>query len=246
MSNEAITWAFKQSLPMNEKFVLVSLADYADENNSCFPSMKKTAERIGCSPQTVRTLVKKLEARGLVEVQPREHEHGGSKSNRYVLAVGGQNIRPPIKSQGEGVKQARGGGSNGLEGEGQTVLSTVTLNEPLNEPSNEPVGAQSAFKGRRVPENFMPAQKHIDKIRQLKPNLNLDIEHTKFMNHWLSSTGRNATKKDWGRAWENWMLNAREERQEYKPGWQKRLEYNAQQHQQYQQGGDAWLNQLEA
>lgn len=121
--------------------------------------------------------------------------------------------------------------------------STATENPPLKKNSNkktnekedheEVVGSHSSPKGHRVPENFMPAQKHIDKIRRLKPGLNLDIEHTKFMNHWLSSTGRNATKKDWGRAWENWMLNAREERQEYKPGWQRRAEFNAQQAAQY-------------
>ena len=94
-----------------------------------------------------------------------------------------------------------------------------------NQPKD--VGARSAPKGQRVTEDFMPAQKHIDKIRRMKPGLNLEVEHTKFINYWLSKTGKDATKLDWGRTWENWMLTAKEERtQDYKPGYQKRLEYN--------------------
>lgn len=115
----------------------------------------------------------------------------------------------------------------------------------LAQSANAPQASPTATsRGCRVPEDFMPAQKHIDKIRQLKPGLDLKLEHTKFMNHWLSSTGRNATKKDWGRAWENWMLNAREA-QGYKPGWQKRLEYNAQLNQQYQDPGAEFLRSIE-
>ncbi|MUN54753.1 hypothetical protein GMA10_05940 [Kocuria koreensis] len=81
----------------------------------------------------------------------------------------------------------------------------------------------------------MPDQKHIDKIKQMRPDIDLNLEHTKFMNYWIAKTGKDASKKDWGRTWENWMLNARvdKSRQEYKPGWQKRLEHAAKQNEQY-------------
>ncbi|QNV40633.1 helix-turn-helix domain-containing protein [Rothia amarae] len=241
MSNEAITWAFGLRLPMNEKFVLVALADYADDEHSCFPSVNKTSERVGVTPPTVRKLVSKLAERGLVEVQSREHPHGGSMSNRYILAVGktldecrptsvnggGLDSYPPANLAREGGKSVTGGGVSSSQGEGKAVFSTVTLNEPSNNPKTNLVGARSAPKGQRVTEDFMPAQKHIDKIRRMKPGLNLEVEHTKFINYWLSKTGKDATKLDWGRTWENWMLTAKEERpQDYKPGYQKRLEYN--------------------
>lgn len=88
-------------------------------------------------------------------------------------------------------------------------------------------------QGTRVPEDFMPAQKHIDKIRSMAPHLNLELEHQKFMNFWLSKTREN-TKLDWGRAWENWMLKAIE-RTSYEPGHIRRGRYYAQANQAYAQ-----------
>jgi hypothetical protein len=39
MSNEALTWAFKQEISCAEgKFALVALADYADDEWSCYPA----------------------------------------------------------------------------------------------------------------------------------------------------------------------------------------------------------------
>lgn len=127
MSNEAITWAFKQELPMNEKFVLVSLADYADENYSCFPSRKKTAERVGCSPRTVTTLIAKLSQRGLIEIQERTRDGGLQASNRYVLKVGVENLSNRVETDCHpGWKQASTPGGNGLP----TNNPHITLNEP--------------------------------------------------------------------------------------------------------------------
>lgn len=84
MSNEAITWAFKQDLPMNEKFVLVALADYADENFTCYPSYAKTAERVNCHRTTVIKLIKKLVGRGVLEIIS---SSSGRSSNRYKIVL---------------------------------------------------------------------------------------------------------------------------------------------------------------
>lgn len=80
MSNEVINWAYKQDLPMNEKFTLVSLADYADERWSCYPSQATTARRLGCSERTAIRLVHRLMKRGYVVVDSRP-----GRSNRYYL-----------------------------------------------------------------------------------------------------------------------------------------------------------------
>lgn len=85
MSNEAITWAFNQALRSTDKFVLVALADYADEARSCFPSHKKTAARVGSSVATVKRAIDRLEAGGYLFVEARERADGSATSNRYVL-----------------------------------------------------------------------------------------------------------------------------------------------------------------
>lgn len=91
MSNEAITWAFKQEgLTMTEKFVLIALADYANEAHMCFPAHDKTAKRVAASKSTVQRAVKGLEDKGLLRVVSWHRPNGSTTSNRYQLRVGGQ------------------------------------------------------------------------------------------------------------------------------------------------------------
>lgn len=88
MSNEALAWAFKQQMPVTRKMVLVSLADYADEEGSCFPSHAKTAERSSCSRPTVIRAIDDLASWGYLRVESRSRGGGSQASNRYVLSVG--------------------------------------------------------------------------------------------------------------------------------------------------------------
>jgi len=88
MSVKATSWAWDRDLPTTEKFVLVALADYADENNSCFPGHKTLAARIGASVSTVSRALKGLAERGYVVVERRHRTNGSRTSDRYALAVG--------------------------------------------------------------------------------------------------------------------------------------------------------------
>ena len=54
MSNEAITWAWKQQVGPREKLLLICLADAAnDEDWQCWPSQRHIAEKTGYSIATV-------------------------------------------------------------------------------------------------------------------------------------------------------------------------------------------------
>lgn len=88
MSNEALTWAFRQELPMTEKFVLVSLADYADDEHSCCPTYAEMAKRVGCCQRTVRRAIASLAEAGFLRVVPRRLANGSRSSNLFVLSVG--------------------------------------------------------------------------------------------------------------------------------------------------------------
>lgn len=88
MSNHALNWAFSTPLKTTQKFVLVALADYADEKNSCHPSHKSTAGRVGASVATVRRAIEALEDSGYLKVQRRATKDGRQTSNRYILNVG--------------------------------------------------------------------------------------------------------------------------------------------------------------
>jgi DNA-binding transcriptional MocR family regulator len=87
MSNKAITWAFDQELPTIDKFVLVVLADYADEANSCFPGQQKIAANTGASVSTVRRALGRLERHKLIARDRRQRRDGSRTSDRYTLQL---------------------------------------------------------------------------------------------------------------------------------------------------------------
>ncbi|WP_052961447.1 MULTISPECIES: helix-turn-helix domain-containing protein [unclassified Leucobacter] len=88
MSIKAMNWAWSvDRLRPVERLVLLALADYADEEASCFPSQDAIAERSCCSDRTVRRVLETFEGAGIVK-RSRRYVGGERTSDRYVLAVG--------------------------------------------------------------------------------------------------------------------------------------------------------------
>lgn len=85
MSYRALNWAWEADLPMPQKFVLVALADMADEKDSCYPGQERLARMTGTSVSTVRRAVKALEDMGALTRQARGVAGGGRTSDRYAL-----------------------------------------------------------------------------------------------------------------------------------------------------------------
>lgn len=73
MSLEAITWAFRQSLTPSEKLVLLTLADYADDENKCWPKQETLATRTGLKRPTIALKMKSLESAGLLTRTKRQY-----------------------------------------------------------------------------------------------------------------------------------------------------------------------------
>lgn len=91
MSYKATAWAYELDLPSPRKFVLVALADFADEAGSCYPGQERISRMTGLSASTVRRSIRDLEEDGLLESKPR-FEGGHRTSNRYRLNIGDQPV----------------------------------------------------------------------------------------------------------------------------------------------------------
>lgn len=65
--------------PCPQKIVLAVIADMADEDGACWPSLETIAQRAGMTRRSVIDQVEKLEAAGLLEVAR------GGKVNRYLI-----------------------------------------------------------------------------------------------------------------------------------------------------------------
>lgn len=87
MSNRAIGWAYRMRLPITPKFVLVTLADLADEADSCWPSQRWISEQTGAAPRTVRDALALLVEEGYIVRESRPIVGGGRRSDRYVLQL---------------------------------------------------------------------------------------------------------------------------------------------------------------
>ena len=84
MSFQAMSWAIKQSAESTtSKLILLILANYADSENSCYPSHDHIAFHAHCTRRTVITNIKNLEKKGLVKVV--RTKDGLKKLNRYYL-----------------------------------------------------------------------------------------------------------------------------------------------------------------
>lgn len=70
MSLDALRWALSvtDNITSTQKFVLVSLADRADENHRCFPSVRRICKDTILAERAVRNALRSLEESGYIEV----------------------------------------------------------------------------------------------------------------------------------------------------------------------------------
>ena len=84
-----MNWAWHQALPSTQKFVLLALADMADDDGVCWPSMSTLAKRCAVSTRTVRRALRDLTKLDFLQCELRHRGDGSTTSNRYVLNLGG-------------------------------------------------------------------------------------------------------------------------------------------------------------
>jgi hypothetical protein len=132
MGVKAMTWAWAQDLAPTTKIVLLALADFADDEGICWPSLKRIGEKCTMRQRTVQYHCKMLREVGLLAVNPRRRGDGASTSNEYHLPVQDMVILPNlVENVDDGVQHITPPPRNILQGGG------ATTNTPILEPSLE-------------------------------------------------------------------------------------------------------------
>ena len=91
-----MNWAWQQALTPTLKLVLMALADAADNQGVCWPSISTLAKKCSVSTRTVQRSLRVLIDSGLLTADSRRRRDGSSTSNRYRLLIkGGDNLSPP-------------------------------------------------------------------------------------------------------------------------------------------------------
>jgi hypothetical protein len=90
MSSRALAWAWMQEIKYQMKFILIALADRADEFGICWPGLKWIHAKTGMSIGAVQSNIRKLAEAGLLEVTNRKRNDGSLTSNLYRLCIPGE------------------------------------------------------------------------------------------------------------------------------------------------------------
>ncbi len=98
MSVHAAKWAWSQDCPSpTAKLVLMALADHANADGECWPTMKTVAELAGVSQRSVHNHVKALETAGLVERVERRMHGGQFRGWTFRLAMSTSGSQLPVE-----------------------------------------------------------------------------------------------------------------------------------------------------
>lgn len=186
-----MAWAIKQAVGnTTAKFVLLMVANYADEQGRAWPSQDKLAEGIEASRHTVMRALDFLEEEGLL-TRERRHRADGSRAADVIRLDLSRNL---LRSK------------NG-EPKSQIATAEETITEPI---SKHPKGERT--RGSRLLEDWTPDtavwNRAVDNIGLAEAETELE----KFRNYWLSKAGRDAVKLDWNRTFTNWIINAGQRR----------------------------------
>ena len=88
MTFDAMSWAIESTVPNPAKAVLVALANWSDENESCSPSIERIAHGASITPEQVTLELAFLEKSGLISVQTHYGDRAGAIAVRYFLQLG--------------------------------------------------------------------------------------------------------------------------------------------------------------
>lgn len=121
MSIKATNWAFDQQLKPGPKILLLAIADAADDDFLCFPSVEHLTRKATMSRATVFRTLEFLEEHGYLVRSQRYADNGRRRSTLYRVNVGSQ-------IETEGSQPETGEGLTGETGEGLSGETPITLN----------------------------------------------------------------------------------------------------------------------
>lgn len=152
-----MTWAVKvieqnRSWKTPMRFVLLIMANRADEEGLLYPSVRWIMERTALGESTIRDATRELQRLGLLIKEPRQRDQGGQTSNEYRLAMSQFVLKleaAPPPAVGGGTVHGGGGAVRVLEGAGPGAGPLDTKEEKKQKRKD---GASAP--ATRIPENF--------------------------------------------------------------------------------------------
>ena len=231
-----MTWAVTQRpKDAQQKLLLLVLANYAGQDNTCWPSKQRLADDCSMSKATVCRTLLKLAAAGLVRVEER-HRPDGTQTSSIVQLVTVSHRDSDCLTQRQWVSHTE----TGTVSHRDTNLSLEPVIEPrveaplagrLSTAQDLPSGAsppdrlitspcavaaqtgdvaklQPAKKGSRLSKEWEPTDADWQSALLKLGAEAAREEFEKFCDHWHAKAGKDAVKLDWDATYRNWNRNA--------------------------------------
>lgn len=237
MSVEAITWALGQNVGHSSaKFVLVALANCANPEWECWPSIAHLCDLTNQNRKTVMANLQKLCALGAIETTGETVGRTGRVQVYRLVTV------PKSAS----LNSAENGTIDASE-----IVPKTDCNSPENGPKQyqkrtetvpktghgtvrnrkEPSGKRKARSpdGTRLPADWQPSDEQIAFLKAEQPGADPKRVADRFRDYWISVPGAKGVKLDWEATWRNWARPKEEKRANpaSNPGRQSAAERNA-------------------
>lgn len=233
MSVDATRWAWLASpTKSSELLVLLSMADRAGEDHTCWPSIARMVKDTKLNEKTVNTALKGLVEQGLIcDTGRRVGSTGRVKVYQLVGVLGRdeqleKTTRPKKKGKKNtpeigGIKSNTPkngilpilpsntpeiGGTKYPQNRGSEPITLEPNKEPNTSLSSPPANAPTKTKQSCVfPKDFAVDQTMVNWLNEKGITAPWQLETEKFANHHIA---KGSVFKDWRAAWRTWMLNS--------------------------------------
>jgi hypothetical protein len=155
-----MNWAWQQALKPVPKLVLMALADAADDQGICWPSVATLASKVGVSTRTVRRVMQELISGKLLAAEQRYRSDGSCSSNRYRLSLaGGDKLSPAPDASDTTPGQACQGPPDTGVIPGTTIRTQRESPQPPMPLTEQSDGGGGAVSDLNYPKTLLPAER---------------------------------------------------------------------------------------
>ncbi len=177
MSVKAVSWAFQvKGLKPAQKLILLSFADFADDNGECYPAYGTIADKAECNKRTVMRAVTQFKKLGIIsKVTQRRTRKGDSDTNVYTFDLSRTEFSEPEKTEK---------GSDNLSPRSDTAESPPVVTELSHHRSDRAVSPKPSLEPSIEPSLNNSCASSGD-----------DASHIDDGPDWISSSGKPLTGK---------------------------------------------------
>ncbi len=178
MSNVAKNWSLRQDLKPVPKLILLVLADTANDQGICWPSIATLAGKVGVTPRTVQRTIQLLVRRDLLTAEQRYRGDGSCSSNLYRLSLdSGDNVSLSPDCGDTTSRHERRGSPVTSVTPGTTIGTKIEPPLPPMPQSDETDRGGGSCSDLVFPKNLLPDEQVQAQVMvsALKPSINQQV-----------------------------------------------------------------------